>query len=361
MTTLAVALDVVVVLLVAHAAVNASLLRRPVREAQVDERVSILLPVRDEAHRVAATIASLTDQRGLREVEVLVYDDESTDDSAAVVARAGGDRVRLLRGGALPDGWLGKPHACMRLADAATGDVLVFVDADVVLEPDAVAAAMALMRARGLTFVSPYPTQYAQSWLERLVQPLLPWSWLTFLPLRVAETSRRTSLAAANGQFLVVDKAAYVRAGGHAAVRTEVVEDVALARAVVRTGGCGGFVDGRDLARCRMYAGGRDVVDGYAKSLWAAFGSPTGAVAVATMMLALGVLPWVLVAFTPLAWPAAVGGPVGRLVAAVRTGSRPMVDGLLHPLSVLAFAGLVAISVVRHSRGRLVWKSRPLP
>jgi glycosyltransferase involved in cell wall biosynthesis len=360
MTALAIALDVVVVLLVAHAAVNASLLRRPERATQVDERVSILLPVRDEAHRVAATIASLVDQRGLREVEVLVYDDQSSDDSGAVVARAGGDQVRLLQGGAVPDGWLGKPHACMRLADAAAGEVLVFVDADVVLAPDAVAAATALMRAHGLTFVSPYPTQCAGSWLERLVQPLLQWSWLSFLPLRVAERSRRTSLAAANGQFLVVDRAAYVRAGGHAAVRNDVVEDVALARALVRTGGRGGFVDGRDVARCRMYSGGRDVVDGYAKSLWAAFGSPAGAVGVATMMLALGVLPWVLVAFTSLAWPAAVGGPAGRLIAAARTGSRPLVDALLHPLSVLAFAGLVAVSVVRHSRGRLVWKSRPL-
>src|SRR5205807_5961315 len=134
----------------------------------------------------------------------------------------------------LPSGWLGKPHACWHLARAATGTVLVFVDADVVLAPDAVAGAVSLLRNEGLAFVSPYPRQLAGSWLERLVQPLLQWSWLAFLPLRLAERGHRPSLANANGQLLVVDTAAYRRAGGHASVRAEVVDDVALARSLRR-------------------------------------------------------------------------------------------------------------------------------
>jgi hypothetical protein len=360
MTTLALALDVVVSLLVIHTAFNCLLLRRPRRGAQVEERVSILVPARNEAHRITPTLTSLVRQRGLRDVEVLVYDDGSTDGTADVVRRVGGDKVRVIDGGEPPAGWLGKTHACAQLAERAAGDVLAFVDADVELAADAVAGAVALMRERDLAFVSPYPTQLAKSWLERLVQPLLQWSWLTFLPLRIAERSHRPSLAAANGQFLVVDRTAYDRAGGHAAVRNEVVEDVALARGLVRSGAHGGFVDGHAIARCRMYDGPRDVVDGYGKSLWSAFGSPAGAVSVCVMLLCLGLLPWVLVAFTPAAWPAAVGGPLGRVVTASRAGSRPLVDAMLHPLSVLAFACLVAMSLIRHRRGRLVWKSRPL-
>ena len=172
----------------------------------------------------------------------------------------------MLTGGDLPSGWLGKPHACDQLAAAADGSVLVFVDADVVLTADAVAASVELMRRRELQFVSPYPWQLTGSWLERLVQPLLWWSWFTCLPLRVAERSSRPSLAAANGQFLVVDAQVYRAAGGHAAVRDKVVEDVALAHTLVASGGHGGFVDGGAIARCRMYDGGRAVVDGYAKS-----------------------------------------------------------------------------------------------
>jgi hypothetical protein len=361
MKSLALALDVAVSLLLLHSLVNAALLRRPRPGGCVDEAVSILLPVRNEAHRVAPTLRSLLDQAGLRQAEILVYDDGSADATADVVRDVGGPRVRLLAGSALPPGWLGKPHACAQLAAAASGSVLVFVDADVVLDVDAIAAAVALLRQRGLQFVSPYPRQLTGSWLERLVQPLLWWSWLICLPLRVAERSSRPSLAAANGQFLVVDERAYRHAGGHAAVRSEVVEDVALARALVRSGAHGGFVDGSAIARCRMYDGARAVVDGYAKSAWCAFGSPVAAAVVATAFLVLAVLPWALVGITAWAWPAALGGPVSRLVAAARSGSRPVLDAFGHPLSALAFACIVAISLRRHGTGRLAWKSRALP
>lgn len=360
MNALALVLDIAVGLMLLHALVNAALLRRPPRDPSVGERVSILLPVRDEVERVAPTVQSLLNQRGLADAEIVVYDDGSTDGTADVIRKAGGSRVRVLTGGSLPSGWLGKPHACAQLADAATGSVLVFVDADVVLSDDAVAAAVTLLRERGLQYVSPYPRQIAGSWLERLVQPLLWWSWLTALPLRVAERSPRPSLAAANGQLLVVDACAYRKAGGHAAVRADVVEDVALARALARSGAHGVFVDGSAIAHCRMYAGAQALVDGYAKSAWCAFGSPAGAAVAATTLLALAVLPWALVGVTAWAWPAAVGGPLSRLVAAVRSGGRPIADALAHPLSALAFAYIVAVSLRRHRAGRLVWKSRSL-
>src|SRR5213076_3327862 len=124
----------------------------------------------------------------------------------------------------------------------------VFVDADVVLAPDAVAASAEMLD--GFDLLSPYPKIVGQS----LVQPLLQWSWLTFLPLRAMERSRRPSLAAAGGQFLVVRRAAYQRAGGHAAVRRSVLEDIDLARALKRTGGRVALADGSGLATCRMYS-----------------------------------------------------------------------------------------------------------
>lgn len=361
MSALAWILDVVVIAMLAHTLVNAALLRRTPRGMSVDERVSILMPMRDEASRLEPSLRAVLDQRGLAQREVVVYDDGSRDGTAGLVSRIGGGAVEVMSGGPLPSGWLGKPHACSQLARAASGTVLVFVDADVVLTPDAVAGAVSLLRKREVAFVSPYPRQIAKSWLERLVQPLLQWSWLTFLPLRIAERSRHMALAAANGQFLVVDAAAYARAGGHDAARDEVVEDVALARALVRSGGRGMFVDGHAVASCRMYDGPRSVTSGYAKSLWRAFGSPAAAIAVTALLLTLGVLPWVLVGFTTVAWPAALGGPAGRVVTAVRTGSRPVWDAVLHPLSIVAFACLVGISVGRRRSGRLTWKSRQLP
>jgi hypothetical protein len=343
-----------------HAVVNAALLRRPTAAAEPHERVSVLMPMRNEAHRLQPMLQSVLDQRLLGDVEVIVLDDESTDGTPDLVRSLGVD-VKVIAGTAPPAGWLGKNWACEQLADSAGGSVLVFLDADVVLEPEAVAAAVGLMRSRGLAFVSPYPRQLAGPWLGLLVQPLLHWSWLTFLPLRLAESSGRGALSAANGQLLVVDASAYRAAGGHAAVAGSVIEDVALARALKAAGFRGGMADGSRLATCRMYDAAGDLVDGYAKSLWAAFGSTAGAAAVSTMLLVLYVVPWMLVAVTPWAWVPAAAGPAGRVVTAARMRSRPLPDALLHPLSILVFVVLLAMSVHRHRSRKTLWKGRLVP
>ncbi|MDQ6875120.1 MAG: glycosyltransferase, partial [Actinomycetota bacterium] len=254
--------------------------------------------MRNEAGRVESCLRSLLDQQGVAELEILILDDGSTDGSAERCrAVAGTDpRVRVIAGDPLPAGWLGKAYACQQLADAAdaadgAAGVLVFVDADVVLAPAALAATVNCLIESGLDVVCPYPRQIAAGAGPRLVQPLLQWSWLSFLPLRLAERSPRPSLTAANGQLLAIRRSAYDRAGGHRAVRDQVVEDVALVRAVKAAGGRGGIVDGTTLASCEMYADWTALADGYGKSLWAAFGSPARAGVVAAGLGAAYVLP----------------------------------------------------------------------
>jgi glycosyltransferase involved in cell wall biosynthesis len=348
-----------------HTGVNLRRLRVPRADPPpTAERVSVLLPVRDEAHRLRPCLDSLLEQIRVPELEILVADDGSRDGTSELVRAIAGDdpRVRLLTAGDLPAGWLGKPHACQLLADAARGSVLVFVDADVRLAPHAIAAAVDLLRAGDLQLVSPYPRQIAVTPAERLVQPLLQWSWLTTLPLRTAERSARPSLSAANGQFLVVDARAYRAAGGHAAIRACVLDDVALVRAVKATGGRGGVVDGTALASCRMYEDWAALRDGYTKSLWSAFGSAAGAGAVVAGLGVVYVLP-------PLA---ALGGSLtglsgylaavlGRYAVAERTAGRSLPDSLAHPASVAVLGWLTARSVLARRRGELVWRGRSLP
>lgn len=322
------------------------------------QRVAVLIPALNEALAIRGVVESVLAICP----HVILVDDGSTDGTADVVRRVAGDdpRVRLLTGAALPSGWWGKPWACHQLA-AAVPDaaVLVFVDADVVLAPQAVAASVTTLRWAGLDLVSPYPRQLAVTVPERLVQPLLQWSWLTTLPLGVAERSPRPSLAAANGQLLLVDAAAYRRAGGHGAVRTEMLEDIGLLRALKRAGGRGTVVDGTDLASCRMYDGWDSLRDGYAKSLWSAFGSPVGAAGVVGVLALAYVLPPVAaLRGSRVGLAGFAAGVAGRALVGRRVRARVWPDALAHPVSVAIFGWLTAGSVRRHRRGDLTVRGR---
>ena len=367
--------------LAGHAAVNALLLRTPPSDsaalAAVRTRstgggtphVSVLVPARNEAGRIGRCVTALLTSRGV-ELEIIVLDDDSSDGTlAAANAAASGDpRVRTVVGRALPPGWLGKPHACAQLAEVARGRVLAFVDADVELATDGLARAIAMLETGVLDLLCPYPRQQVRSLSTRLVQPLLQWSWLTFLPLRLAERSPHPSLVAANGQLLLCRAEDYRLAGGHGAVRAEVLEDIALARAFKRAGLRAGVVAGHDVASCTMYENWPGLRAGYTKSLWAAFGGPGGAAAVG------GVLAW-LYLFPPLAalrgllrrdarrlllgLAGTAGGIAGRMISAARTGGR-VGDAPAHPLSIAVLLWLLTTSVRGRVRGDLTWRGRPV-
>jgi len=344
----------------AHAALNARLLRRPVLGATTRSRVSVLVPARDEA---AAIVDCLTALRAQDVREILVLDDGSADATAELARSVDDPRVRVLTGAALPAGAVGKAHACAQLAAAADAgsEVLVFLDADVRVVPGAVDTAAALLDSLDADLLSAHPREIAGTVAERLVQPLLQWSILTFLPLRLAERSPRPSLSAANGQFLVVRRCAYERAGGHATVMHEVLEDLALARAVKRTGGRVVLADGSALASCRMYDGWSDLRDGYGKSLWSAFGSRPGAAAVLALLGLAYVVPAVAALRGSRAGLAGVAaGIVGRVITARATGGDAWPDALAQPVSVSLFGWLMVRSHVQHRRGRLSWRGRPL-
>jgi hypothetical protein len=143
-----------------HTVVNAALLRRPSeRPMPAALPVSVLLPMRDEATQIVGCLTSLLDQRGVPDMEIVILDDGSADNSAAIArAVAGADpRVRVLTGEPLPPGWLGKPYACQQLADVAdpASEVLVFVDADVVFAPHAIASTVDCLLRTELTRVRP--------------------------------------------------------------------------------------------------------------------------------------------------------------------------------------------------------------
>ncbi|MCX6432959.1 MAG: glycosyltransferase family 2 protein [Actinobacteria bacterium] len=347
-----------------HTAVNLRFLRTPSSDApSLDESVTVLIPARDEEAHIETTVRSVLAQDGVPGLSVIVLDDGSTDGTAVILDRLAESDARLsvvhAPDAPPPAGWLGKPWACMRLADQAVGSVLVFVDADVELR-----SVVTTMRQGGFTLVAPYPFQESQGWLERLVQPLVTWSWAALVPLRWAESSARPSLSAANGQFIAVDADAYRAIDGHGSVRADVIEDVALMRAMKSSGRHTATVDGSTIATCRMYDGANAVVDGYAKSLWSAFNGPIGSIAVNTLLVGIYVVPAVAAITARDSRTRRIGllgyaaGVASRTLVARRTGERALPDALLQPASIAAFTALNVISWQRHVRGSNTWKGR---
>jgi hypothetical protein len=183
------------------------------------------------------------------------------------------------------------------------------------------------------------------------------------------ERSPRPSLAAAGGQWLIADRAGYVRAGGHAAVRAEILEDIALARQIKRAGGRIALADASRRATCRMYTSWSGLTAGYTKSLWASFGSaPAAAIVVVTLLLlyALPPVAALILAVTGFASAALIAltvyllGVAGRAISAVATGGRPWPDCLAHPVSIVLFGWLTARSFRLRRQSRLTWRGRPL-
>jgi chlorobactene glucosyltransferase len=238
--------------------------------------VSVIVPARDEARGIGATVSSLRALEYPR-VEVVVVDDESRDGTlaAARAAAAGDPRVRVLAGRPLPPGWVGKPWACWQGAEAATGEWLLFTDADVVHAPDSLGRALALARRLGRGGLTLFPTVVCEGIVERTVMPAAVAAISSFVAPGPLARSARSGVAIAAGGYILVERGLYAAAGGHARIRDRLVDDVHLAAAVKRAGGLLIPARAGRLARVRMYHGGRDVWDGWSKN--ASFGAAGGA------------------------------------------------------------------------------------
>ena len=343
-------------ILLTIAAVNFVQIRTPKRTSELAVTVGVIVPMRNEAENVEGVVATLAAQEGLFHFYLL--DDNSEDQTFELLQRftQADSRFTVIKGAVLKDKWIGKTWALQQLFEEAKEEILVSIDADVRLGNDAINKAVTAMNDARLDFVSPYPRQIAQSFAERLIQPLLQWSWLTTVPLRYAERSGQKSMAVANGQFFVVRRSALAAIGGYQSVKHAVIDDVFLARELVKNGSSGTVINGSEIAETRMYATWSEIKAGYGKSLNQAFGSIIGAVFVVAFLIATCIAPLLLgVLGNPYGWLgfAAIVGT--RVLSAIKSRGS-VIDSVLHPISVLALIYLIAYSYLR--RGSIQWKGR---
>lgn len=326
--------------------------------------ISILIPARNEAENLPDCLNSASSQ-GASVGEILVYDDHSTDSTPTIVQAAAerDPRVRLLPGQPLEDGWLGKPLACWRLAAAAQGDWLLFIDADARLRPGSAAGLLAAAQRDRLTFLSAWPGLELRGLAERALMPMLNFVVYTLFPTPIARRKMRDpSLGLAHGACLLIERATYARLGGHRLVRDQLFEDTTLARAWRAGGERGLCLDGQDVVRVRMYADLAGIWHGFQKNFFPAFRSPRSFWLFWLFHLAL-LLPFVLLPFVRGRAGALIGAAAGlvllaRLALALRF-RHPAWSVLLHPLAqiVLLALGIVSWWKCRTGRG-VTWKGR---
>ncbi|MBA4064479.1 MAG: glycosyl transferase [Isosphaera sp.] len=332
--------------------------------------VSVLIPARNEEHGIAACLASVLASEDI-DLEVIVLDDHSADRTAEVVREiaATDPRVRLESAPPLPDGWCGKQHACFALSKLARHDVFVFLDADVRLEPDALARMVLFLRASGAELVSGFPRQETGTLLERLLIPLIHWLLLCWLPIGLMRNVRWVGLGVGCGQFFVTTRAAYQKVGGHAAVKASLHDGLTLPRAYRRAGFFTDICDAAGLATCRMYRSAAGVWNGLAKNAREGMAA-TGQIGFWTAVLLLGqVLPLALLLCPAVLWadglsPVLAAIALGYGVRAhVTVRFRQSLTGeLLHPVGVLLLLAVQWYAVYRAVAGRPVgWKGRAHP
>jgi hypothetical protein len=242
--------------------------------------------------------------------------------------------------------------------------VLIFLDADVTVDPRAVVSLVESLRTWKVGLVSAFPQQRAESMAERVCQPMVGWAWMSLLPTTLAENPRAVLTTIANGQIMVFDAARYRELGGHVAVAGEIVEDIGLMKAAKRARIDAVPAIGTDIAACRMYGGTSDLIDGYAKNIAVVLGSPVLTCALLGLIVLSAVVPPVMAVTShdrqTRAWGAAgyAAAVAGRVVVARHTGDRVWPDVLAHPATVAAFAGLALESFRRRHAGTATWKGR---
>jgi chlorobactene glucosyltransferase len=345
----------------------------PVRSAEPDAPfVSVLVPARNEENSIRACVESLLAQR-YTHYEVLVLNDNSTDATGGILHELSlqhPGKLRVLDGQPLPADWVGKNWACDQLYRAASGDLLLFTDADTIHRPESLASAVAFLREQQADALSIIPEEKTGTLAEQLVIPLIHLAFLSFLPIRQSMTNPRLPVGAANGQFMLFRREVYERVGGHRALRANIVEDVFFSRRLKQFGSFILVADATHLVSCRMYHSFREVWAGFSKNMYPAMAArPVMIVLFLLMHIALYILPLAFVVqavLTGNVTAAGFGLPLGQfaLATAMRFAVSqrfrlPLGQAFLQPLSsVLGMA--ICINSVHwyYSGGGMQWKGR---
>lgn len=327
-------------------------------DAKSNGRISVLIPARNEEKNIGFLLSDLLSTK-TSNLEIIVFDDESTDNTAQIVAGfvKQDKKITLIQSDGLPEGWLGKNYACYQLAQKATGQYFLFLDADVRVKGNVIPEMVLYLEKYHLKLLSVFPIQDLRSFGERISVPVMNYILLTLLPLIFVRISPFTSHAAANGQFMLFDASAYRKYQPHRTFKKSAAEDIVIARFLKKQKLKIACLTGEKRIRCRMYQSYREAVNGFSKNVFMFFGNLPVFALVFCMFSAFGCIP-VLFAL-PQYWPCYLVTLVLIPISYSLVSRQNIVSNLLlFPIQQLFFMKIIYKAFITRKNKRLEWKER---
>lgn len=336
-------------------------------------RISVLVPARNEERNISTCVKGLLAQ-DYPDFQLIVLDDNSTDNTLKILeGLATNDRrLTVIKGTPLPEDWLGKHWACHQLAEKADGELLLFADADTVHSPDMLRCTAAAVEGEDAALISALPHQKVVSWSELLSIPAFYLGMLCGVPIGLTRLQRNPLLFACLGQFLVFKKTAYLASGGYAAVRQNIVDDIAIGRRIHAMGLRYRLLDGNGQVTCRMYKDFEQVWKGLTKSTFATFNfDPFFLVLMYIIVLLVFVCPFIILGIAlaqpVIPWEIAamsIWAVLLTLLLWAISNHRfkfPLYLILIYPLSAIFMTVIAIASMVLTMQGKALWKGRAMP
>lgn len=321
--------------------------------------VSVLIPARNEEKKIGTLLDELIRQN-YSNTEILVYDDSSSDRTASLteVFQNKDKRIKLFRGSDLPDGWLGKNNACHQLSLRASGEYLLFIDADVTVKPGLLKNALSHMQVKDLDLLSIFPKQIMFRFGEKVTVPVMNWVLTGLLPLILTRIPGWPSFSAANGQFMMFRAEKYHMYRFHEQVKAHSTEDIEIFRLMKKMGLATQTLLSNGEISCRMYGSFNEAIKGFSKNVLHFFGGHTLPAVLFAIITGAGFIPVVLYLPGGMTLIYFIMIILHRTVISLISRQSVIENILLAPFQIFSFWLMIASAIIHRRKKYLDWKGR---